>query len=55
MSPTINPSAISTSEPMQCAPKNQRSKQCGAKGGKSICCSGLVCHQHQTWRCVEGK
>jgi len=26
---------------------------CGAKGGKSLCCPGLVCHAYQFWRCVK--
>lgn len=54
VTPTANPSAVSTSEASQCAEETYRSKQCGDKGGKSVCCLGLVCHEYQTWRCAKG-
>jgi len=36
-----------------CATENKRSRYCGAKGGKDLCCSELVCHEYQRWRCVK--
>jgi len=36
-----------------CSIENEPSKECGSKRGKESCCSGLVCHVYQFWRCVE--
>jgi len=40
-----------------CAGDGIKSLECGASDPLSIknCCDGLVCHTHQTWRCVEDK
>jgi len=37
----------------KCAGENKRARECGASGGKDLCCPGLVCHDYQYWRCVK--
>ena len=58
--PTDKPSSMISETPtstrqIKCAKEYQKSKACGASKGRSSCCSGLVCHKYQTWRCVKGK
>merc|ERR1740123_2026450 len=36
-----------------CSEEGVKSRECGSMSGSSICCEGLVCHAHQSWRCVE--
>jgi len=36
-----------------CADENTRSFECSGSGGPGMCCEGLVCHEHQTWKCVQ--
>lgn len=43
------------SEAKRCAKANKRSIGCGADGGRSLCCPGLVCHKYQRKMCVEEK
>jgi len=49
---TASPSASPT-KPLTCAKEGEASLDCGAKKGESKCCNGLVCHELQSWRCVE--
>merc|ERR1740129_108192 len=38
-----------------CVVENGKSLSCGAKdkSAEKSCCSGLVCHKVQTWKCVK--
>merc|ERR1712157_674114 len=54
--PTDSPTASPTKSPTnsQCAADNDNSKDCGSKKATyQSCCSGLVCHKVQTWKCVK--
>ena len=57
--PTNDPTTSHTKSPTKktssCAKANKRAKSCGATNGPESCCPGFVCHEIQTWRCVEGK
>merc|ERR1711862_334341 len=67
-SPTKSPTFVSTKIPTtestkspttastngQCAADGDNSKDCGSnKAIYQSCCSGLVCHKVQTWKCVK--
>jgi len=43
---------VNTADAGECAVENEKSLGCGAKKGLQSCCTGLVCHEIQTWRCV---
>merc|ERR1711862_135070 len=50
------PTILSTNIPGECAADGEKSLDCGSKKANyQSCCSGLVCHKVQTWRCVKGK
>jgi len=62
-SPTIESTDSPTIEacPAGFGQVNKRARECytrmfpNRKGGPELCCPGLVCHNHQWWRCVEAK
>merc|ERR1711982_119878 len=50
--PTVTQSSTATTD-ASCAVEMEKATNCGSKKGKSSCCSGLVCHDYQYWRCVR--